>query len=198
MLLGGTTLRGSSSSHSGSPRWDRGSTIRTASAGWIVGLGNPVIGREPRPERWIAGWSSSRFNPQQRLTMEQALASEIRTCAAQTSTGPTDLMVRYTDPSACERVNRVIARARMDGAARTPPASAGDGGATRATPTPASADGIRPGSTADGRLYLDVSFGEKEEAKRLLGARWDASRKLWYVDATRVTREQAGRWLPGS
>jgi len=117
------------------------------------------------------------------------------------STGPTDLMMRYTDPATCERVSRVIARARKDGAARSPRTPAGDSGVdkgARATSRPASADGIGPGATADGCLYLDVPFGEKEEAKRLLGARWDAPRRLWYVDATRVTREQARRWLPAS
>ena len=32
----------------------------------------------------------------------------------------------------------------------------------------------------DGRIYLNVPFEEKEEAKKL-GAKWDPSRKLWYI-----------------
>lgn len=31
------------------------------------------------------------------------------------------------------------------------------------------------------RLNLKVPFAEKDEAKKL-GARWDAARKLWYID----------------
>ncbi|MEV6484221.1 AAA domain-containing protein [Streptomyces sp. NPDC051576] len=111
------------------------------------------------------------------------------------NTGPTDLMMRFTDPASCERVNRVIERARKDKAAWNPRAAApaaGGGAAERG----GTAAGIGPGSEADGRLYLDVPFAEKDEAKRTLGARWDAPKRLWYVDATRVTREQARRWLP--
>ncbi|MEU9987189.1 DUF5710 domain-containing protein [Streptomyces sp. NPDC048045] len=55
--------------------------------------------------------------------------------------------------------------------------------------TPAAA---RSGS----RLYLNVPYAEKDEAKTLLGARWDSRRRQWYVDADRVSREQASRWLP--
>ena len=32
----------------------------------------------------------------------------------------------------------------------------------------------------DGRIYLNVPFEEKEEAKKL-GAKWDPGRKLWYI-----------------
>lgn len=45
-------------------------------------------------------------------------------------------------------------------------------------------------------MYLNVPYAEKDEAKRLLGARWDKERRQWYVDADRVSREQAARWLP--
>lgn len=99
------------------------------------------------------------------------------------NTGPTDLMMRLTDPVACERVGRVIERARKERAAWNPrPDRAGGSiGAQRAS---------------DDRLYLEVTFAEKDEAKRQLGARWDPQRKRWYVDATKVSREQAARWLP--
>ena len=114
------------------------------------------------------------------------------------NSGPTDLMMRFTDPTSCERVSRVIERARKDKAAWNPRAAGGgsDGTRRRDDATAPSADGIGPGSVVDGRLYLDVPFAEKDEAKRELGARWDAPKRLWYVDAARVSREQARRWLP--
>ncbi|MGW7524439.1 AAA domain-containing protein [Streptomyces sp. NPDC054783] len=96
--------------------------------------------------------------------------------------GPTDLMMRLTDPAACQRVGRVIERARKERAAWNPRAS-------RPSEDPAAA---RSGS----RLYLNVPYAEKDEAKSLLGARWDSRRRQWYVDADRVSREQASRWLP--
>ncbi|WBO69410.1 AAA domain-containing protein [Streptomyces camelliae] len=121
------------------------------------------------------------------------------------NTGPTDLMMRFTDPTSCERVSRVIERARKDKPAWNPRVSGGRGAlsggvssASRGTADAAapSASGISPGAVVNGRLYLDVPFAEKDEAKKLLGARWDKPNKLWYVDAARVTREQARRWLP--
>ncbi|MEU5425273.1 AAA domain-containing protein [Streptomyces olivoreticuli] len=95
------------------------------------------------------------------------------------NSGPTDLMMRLTDPSACERVGRVIERARKERAAWNPRPS------NRATDAPRGR-----------RLYLNVPYAEKDEAKRILGARWDKERRQWYVDADRVSREQAARWLP--
>ncbi|MET4921837.1 DUF5710 domain-containing protein [Streptomyces sp. PSRA5] len=100
------------------------------------------------------------------------------------SPGPTDLMMRLTDPAACERVGRVIERARKDGAAWNPRSSG-----------PSASGSEKQGEK---RLYLNVPFAEKDEAKRLLGARWDKDRRKWYVDAERVDREQAARWLPPS
>ncbi|WP_369388578.1 DUF5710 domain-containing protein [Streptomyces sp. CG1] len=85
--------------------------------------------------------------------------------------GPTDLMMRFTDPTSCERVSRVIERARKDRPAWNP---------RRTADAAVSKDGtIAPGSVAHGRLYLDVSYQEKDEAKRLLGARWDKPNGLW-------------------
>lgn len=98
------------------------------------------------------------------------------------NSGPTDLMMRLTDPSACERVGRVIERARKERPAWNPRSSQQTGASTTAV-------GGR-------RLYLNVPYAEKDEAKRLLGARWDAQRRQWYVDPGRVSREQAARWLP--
>nr|WP_083977555.1 AAA domain-containing protein [Herbidospora sakaeratensis] len=95
------------------------------------------------------------------------------------NTGPTDLMMRITDPASCRRVRRIVDRARMDRPAR--PRPPGD---------------VAPGVVADGRLYLDVSFDDKDELKRLVrGARWDGARRLWHVDAT-VPRHVVARWLP--
>ncbi|MFE2022475.1 AAA domain-containing protein [Streptomyces sp. NPDC059499] len=99
------------------------------------------------------------------------------------NTGPTDLMMRFTDPVACERVGRVgrvIEHARKEKAAWNPRTrtAAGSGG------------------TTGERLYLEVPYAEKDEAKNLLDARWDPKVRKWYVDAARVSREQASRWLP--
>lgn len=47
---------------------------------------------------------------------------------------------------------------------------------------------------SDGRLYIDVPIGEKDDAKAL-GARWDAPARCWYIDP----REYEGaitRWPP--
>ncbi|WP_267888255.1 MULTISPECIES: DUF5710 domain-containing protein [Streptomyces] len=45
-------------------------------------------------------------------------------------------------------------------------------------------------------MYLKVPYEQKDDAKRLLRARWDKAAGHWWVDAARVTREQAARWLP--
>lgn len=44
------------------------------------------------------------------------------------------------------------------------------------------------------RIDLQVSFHEKDEARRL-GARWDAERKVWYVPDG-VDPALLSRWLP--
>ncbi|MFE4633157.1 AAA domain-containing protein [Streptomyces sp. NPDC056773] len=112
--------------------------------------------------------------------------------------GPTDLMMRYTDPASCDRVRRLMEQTRMERPARTPwrPAE-------RTAPAPEvpaqrgeSADKVYPGLVRDGRLYLDVPYAQKDEAKRLLRAQWDKAGGHWWVDASRVTPEQAARWLP--
>ncbi|MEV0436790.1 AAA domain-containing protein [Nocardia sp. NPDC050413] len=113
--------------------------------------------------------------------------------------GPTDLMMRFTDPASCERVNRVIDRARKDRAARNMYAPASDrveaAPTVRANGSP-SMQRPEPGVILNGRLYLSVPFADKDEAKRQLHARWDGENKLWHVDASEVTRDQAQRWLP--
>jgi hypothetical protein len=44
------------------------------------------------------------------------------------------------------------------------------------------------------RTNLQVPFAEKEDAKKL-GARWDAARKLWYVE-NKDDMAPFARWLP--
>ncbi|MDR1994283.1 MAG: DUF5710 domain-containing protein [Azonexus sp.] len=44
------------------------------------------------------------------------------------------------------------------------------------------------------RMNLKVPFAEKDEAKKL-GARWDAARKLWYIDNDGKLAAFA-RWSP--
>ncbi|MEV6976003.1 DUF5710 domain-containing protein [Kitasatospora sp. NPDC093806] len=103
------------------------------------------------------------------------------------SSGPTDLMMRFTDPASCERVSRVIDRARKERSAWNPcTAKGGDAGTGPAAsalmgPGTTGTAGIRPGDVVDGRLCLDVSYGEKNEAEALLKAQWDKSNRLWYV-----------------
>ncbi|MEV8451698.1 DUF5710 domain-containing protein [Streptomyces sp. NPDC052095] len=60
----------------------------------------------------------------------------------------------------------------------------------------ASAGKVYPGLVRDGRLYLNVSYEQRNEAKRLLRAQWEKEARHWWVDAAKVTREQAARWLP--
>jgi hypothetical protein len=103
--------------------------------------------------------------------------------------GPTDLMMRVTDASACEQVRRIMAKARRD----RPLASRHRGGAGRRTGSRSSHVG--PGDVLDGRLYLDVPYEEKDDAKRTIRARWDQEHRLWYVDAA-APRTLVARWLP--
>lgn len=106
--------------------------------------------------------------------------------------GPTDLMMRITDPTSCARVRYIVDRARMERPARTPFASTssprrGDAARTKTD--------LEPGAVHDGRRYLDVPFEEKDEAKRTVRAKWDPSVKLWHVDAA-VPIDLVRRWLP--
>ena len=103
------------------------------------------------------------------------------------NSGPTDLMMRITDPAACERVVRIMAVARKERPARPrwPPPH------TTSPTTP-----VAVGEVLDGRLYLNVPLDEKDEAKKLVKARWDPARRLWHVDAS-TPRSEVGRWLPG-
>lgn len=50
-------------------------------------------------------------------------------------------------------------------------------------PLPGTAPAAAPAPAAGGRIYLQVPFEEKEEAKAL-GARWDPARKKWYAAST--------------
>ena len=45
------------------------------------------------------------------------------------------------------------------------------------------------------RTELDVPFSHKEEAKAL-GAKWDRTKKIWYVPSG-VNPEPFAEWLPG-
>ncbi|MEW2355966.1 AAA domain-containing protein [Spirillospora sp. NPDC029432] len=112
--------------------------------------------------------------------------------------GSTDLMMRITDPAACERVRHIVERARMDRPARTPPrhTSNGDRGRSGGGRS-GGADTVRPGSIVGDRLYLAVPYEERHEAKRVARARFDWDRKLWHVDVN-VPRDSVRQWLPGN
>ncbi len=43
------------------------------------------------------------------------------------------------------------------------------------------------------RLYLNVPFEEKNQAKSL-GARWDLDKRAWWIDSS-ANKEQFSRWL---
>ena len=127
------------------------------------------------------------------------------------NSGPTDLMMRITDASACRRVRRIIDRARPERPARTKGASTTDDSdpAPASTPRPSvppagsaaavpdaapTTDQPAPGVEINGRLYLNVPFAQKDEAKRELRAEWDKEHKLWWT--TPDKRAAAQRWLP--
>jgi hypothetical protein len=44
------------------------------------------------------------------------------------------------------------------------------------------------------KLYLQVSFSEKDNVKAL-GARWDIDKKKWYVSDTTFNREKFSKWI---
>ncbi|MEC3952577.1 AAA domain-containing protein [Nocardia sp. CDC153] len=118
------------------------------------------------------------------------------------NTGPTDLMMRFTDPESCARVSRVIEQARKDRAARPtswqPNAQKSANDQHRPNGIPAQSNTgntITPGTVINGRMYLNVPFADKDTAKRELGAQWDPKNKLWHVDAATVPPERAKRWL---
>ncbi|MGC5360249.1 AAA domain-containing protein [Streptomyces sp. DT24] len=112
--------------------------------------------------------------------------------------GPTDLMMRYTDPASCDRVRRLMERTRIERPARGPWRPAEQAAPAPEVPAQRAeeADKVYPGLIRNGRLYLKVSYAQKDEAKRLLRAQWDKEAEHWWVDAAKVTREQAARWLP--
>ena len=54
--------------------------------------------------------------------------------------------------------------------------------------------GKQPLNRVEMRTNLQVPFAEKDDAKRL-GARWDAARKVWYVE-NKADMSPFARWLP--
>ena len=105
------------------------------------------------------------------------------------NTGPTDLMMRITDPSACAQVRRIMTTARRERPLAQPKYRTGASQRTNSN------QDVGPGDVFDERLYLDVPFDEKDEAKRTVSARWDRERRLWHV-AAGTPRDQVARWLP--
>jgi hypothetical protein len=105
------------------------------------------------------------------------------------NTGPTDLMMRITDASACERVRRIMTTARRE----RPLAPRRFRNSSRQQT--ATSRQVNPGDVIDGRLYLQVPYEERNEAKRAVKAQWDGGLKLWHVDEN-VAPTQVARWLP--
>ena len=51
-----------------------------------------------------------------------------------------------------------------------------------------------PYQTAKKKIYLNVPYDEKDEAKKM-GARWDKSKKRWYIEPNnRYKLQMMGRW----
>jgi hypothetical protein len=106
------------------------------------------------------------------------------------STGPTDLMMRLTDPGACDRVRRIVDAAQQDQSLRprTPWQPSAEAGEAPYGPVP------EVGKVVNNRLYINVPKAEKEIAKREVRARWNPQAKLWWVDPG-TSREKLARWL---
>jgi hypothetical protein len=106
------------------------------------------------------------------------------------STGPTDLMMRLTDPGACDRVRRIVDAAQQDQSLRprTPWQPSAEAGEVPYGPVP------EVGKVVNNRLYINVPKAEKEIAKREVRARWNPQAKLWWVDPG-TSREKLARWL---
>lgn len=106
--------------------------------------------------------------------------------------GPTDLMMRITDETACARVRRIMETARRDRPLAARRFQQGAPGRTD----------IAAGDVIDGRLYLKATREEKDDLKQVARdhqdtARWISALKLWHVDA-KIPRERVARWLPHS
>ncbi|WP_280397970.1 DUF5710 domain-containing protein [Nocardia carnea] len=109
------------------------------------------------------------------------------------SRGPTDLMMRITDPASCARVRHIVDRARMERPARKPYTRQSSTNSPEKAPA-AGAD-IKPGGVVGGRRYLEVPYAEKDEAKEAVRAKFDWDLKLWHVDAS-IAIDSIARWLP--
>lgn len=111
--------------------------------------------------------------------------------------GPTDLMMRLEDADSCAQARHVMDQAIKErsvyqGRRGTRP-DQGPGGGRRENPD--ASEGVEVGATVWGRLYLNVSYQEKDEAKRLVNARFDGDNILWYTDAAQVIPLGKQGWL---
>ena len=51
-----------------------------------------------------------------------------------------------------------------------------------------------PYQTVKKKIYLNVPYDEKDEAKKM-GARWDKSKKRWYIEhKNKYKLQMMGRW----
>ncbi|WP_084524213.1 AAA domain-containing protein [Nocardia inohanensis] len=66
-------------------------------AGWMVGGGNPAIGREGRPDMLVAGYRALPLNSFQRQAVEQALGSEVTFVWGPPGTGKTEVVSRIVE-----------------------------------------------------------------------------------------------------
>ncbi|MET8974376.1 AAA domain-containing protein [Streptomyces sp. NPDC004539] len=107
--------------------------------------------------------------------------------------GPTDLMMRLEDAESCAQAQKVMDQARMERPVyRGTQGGAGRGGGRK---NPAKEEGARVGAVVWGRLYLNVPYERRNEAKQEVNADWDGDNKLWYIKDGSVPREDIQHWL---
>lgn len=111
--------------------------------------------------------------------------------------GPTDLMMRLEDADSCAQARRVMDQARRESPVyrgeRGVRRDQGSGGTRKRNPD--ASEGVEVGATVWGRLYLNVSYQEKDEAKRLVSARFDGDNRLWYTNAAQAIPQGKEGWL---
>ncbi len=102
---------------------------------------------------------------------------------------PTDLMTQLVDPDTRARIRHILARDEQER-----PLSVWR---LQGTPVqaPASRPGVpRVGEVVNERLYLNVPFSEKSQAKLQANARWDRAVKKWWVRPD-TPQGKIARWL---
>ncbi|WUI04417.1 AAA domain-containing protein [Spirillospora sp. NBC_00431] len=75
------------------------SPVNLPVASWILGLGDPRLGRCGTPARFVRGYGERRFNARQRAAVEQALGSEVTFVWGPPGTGKTEVVTAIVEGS---------------------------------------------------------------------------------------------------